>query len=193
MHRGIVGVCDLCELVTLSFCVLTLENCTKIVLFSCCFLCQSSPSLITFFLFGFFFSILNLISLTKPMCWNFPKKKKNLLCCCQIIVKYLSTQQKSWVEENAARLLSLLTTNVVYCVAPSQTLHHLADPWLAPKSDEKFNKRPMFWTKKWIMLWEESFCKIQQVKGNVGENQAKHFTMTITKNRFYSSFTDIII
>ena len=76
MHRGIVGVCDLCELVTLSFCVLTLENCTKIVLFSCCFLCQSSPSLVTFFLFGFFFSILNLISLTKPMCWNFPKKKK---------------------------------------------------------------------------------------------------------------------
>ena len=192
MHRGIVGVCDLCELVTLSFCVLTLENCTKIVLFSCCFLCQSSPSLVTFFLFGFFFPFWTL-SLLPNRCVEISQKKKNLLCCCQIIVKYLSTQQKSWVEENAARLLSLLTTNVVYCVAPSQTLHHLADPWLAPKSDEKFNKRPMFWTKQWIMLWEESFCKIQQVKGNVGENQAKHFTMTITENRFYSSFTDIII
>ena len=145
------------------------------------------------FSFWFFFFPFWTLSLLPNWCVEISKKKKNLPCCCQIIVKYLSTQQKSWVEENAARLLSLLTTNVVYCVAPSQTLHHLADPWLAPKSDEKFNKRPMFWTKQRIMLWEESFCKIQQVKGNVGENQAKHFTMTITKNRFYSSFTDIII
>lgn len=113
------------------------------------------------FSFWFFFSILNLISLTKPMCWNFPKKK-NLLCCCQIIVKYLSTQQKSWVEENAARLLSLLTTNVVYCVAPSQTLHHLADPWLAPKSDEKFNKRSMFWTNSELCFGKKASAKFSK-------------------------------